>query len=140
MKFKRENIHPEALARRVVGGRLLYAPVVTVENCRLVFVSGLLARDREANIVGKGDMGAQIRQVGENLKAALAAAGATLDDLVRTTTYVTDIEEFFRHIEVRHEYLGRALPTSTTVEVRRLAHPDFMVEIEAFAAVAADRM
>jgi enamine deaminase RidA (YjgF/YER057c/UK114 family) len=140
MKFKRENIHPETLARRVLGGRLLYAPVVTVENCRLVFVSGLLARDREANIVGKGDMGAQIRQVGENLKAALAAAGATLDDLVRTTTYVTDIEEFFRHIEVRHEYLGRALPTSTTVEVRRLAHPDFMVEIEAFAAVAAGRM
>jgi enamine deaminase RidA (YjgF/YER057c/UK114 family) len=84
-------------------------------------------------------MGAQIRQVGENLKAALAAAGATLDDLVRTTTYVTDIEEFFRHIEVRHEYLGRALPTSTTVEVRRLAHPDFMVEIEAFAALPADR-
>ena len=71
MTLKRENIHPETLARRVVGGRLLYSPVVTVENCRLVFVSGLLARDREANIVGRGDMGAQIRQVGENLKAAL---------------------------------------------------------------------
>ena len=135
MQFKRESFHPDGLARRVVDGRLLYAPVVTVEHCRLVFVSGLLARDRDANIVGKGDMGAQIRQVGENLKIALAAAGATLEDLVRTTTYVTDIEEFFRHLEVRHQYFGPALPTSTTVEVRRLAHPDFLVEVEAFAAL-----
>jgi enamine deaminase RidA (YjgF/YER057c/UK114 family) len=137
MHFKRESFHPEGLAKRIVGGRLLYAPVVTAEHCRLVFVSGLLARDREANIVGKGDMGAQIRQVGENLKIALAAAGATLADLVRTTTFVTDIEEFFRHVEVRHQYFGPALPTSTTVEVRRLAHPDFMVEVEAFAALPA---
>jgi len=135
MTFKRENIHPEGLSKRVVGGRLLYAPVVTVESCRLIFVSGLLARDRDANLVGKGDMGAQLRQVGENLKIALAAAGATLEDLVRTTTYVTDIEEFFRHVEIRHQYFGPALPTSTTVEVRRLAHPDFLVEVEAFAAL-----
>jgi len=98
-------------------------------------VSGLLARDREGNIVGKGDMGAQIRQVGENLKLALESAGASLEDLVRTCTYVTDIEEFFRHVEVRQKYLGAALPTSTTVEVRKLAHPDFMVEIEAFAVI-----
>jgi len=137
MTFARENIHPEGLARRVIAGHLLYAPVVTLEGARLVFVSGLLARDRDGNLVGKGDMGAQLRQVGENLRIALAAAGATLADLVRTTTYVTDIEEFFRHIDVRQEYFGPALPTSTTVEVRRLAHPDFLVEVEAFAALPA---
>jgi 2-iminobutanoate/2-iminopropanoate deaminase len=79
-------------------------------------------------------MGAQIRQVGENLKAALAAAGATLADLVRTQTFTTDIDEFFKHVDVRLEYLGPALPTSTTVEVQRLSHPDFLVEIEAIAA------
>jgi len=137
MSYVRNNIHPEGLARRVVGGHLLYSPVVTLEGARLVFVSGLLARDREGTIIGKGDMGAQIRQVGENLRIALEAAGATLDDLVRTCTYVTDIEEFFRHVEVRQEYFGRALPTSTTVEVRRLSHPEFLVEVEAFAALPA---
>ncbi|KPK06660.1 MAG: hypothetical protein AMJ64_08675 [Betaproteobacteria bacterium SG8_39] len=121
----------------MVGGHLLYSPVVTLEGARLVFVSGLLARDRDGNIIGKGDMGAQIRQVGENLRTALAAAGASLDDLVRTTTYVTDIEEFFRHVDARQEYFGRALPTSTTVEVRRLSHPEFLVEVEAFAALPA---
>ena len=78
-------------------------------------------------------MRAQIRQVGENLRAALEATGATLDNLVKTTTFVTDIDEFFRHVDVRHDYLGVALPTSTTVEVRRLSHPDLMVEIEAIA-------
>jgi 2-iminobutanoate/2-iminopropanoate deaminase len=99
----------------------------------MIFIAGQLARDRQGNVVGKGDMRIQIRQVGENIKAALAAAGASLSDLVKTTTYVTDIEEFFKHVDVRMEYFGAALPTSTTVEVRRLAHPDLLVEVEALA-------
>jgi enamine deaminase RidA (YjgF/YER057c/UK114 family) len=93
----------------------------------MIFIGGQLARERDGKVVGKGDMRSQIRQVGENIKAALAAAGATLGDLVKTTTFVTDIEEFFRHADVRMEYFGAALPTSATVEVRRLAHPDFLV-------------
>ncbi|MBI3328471.1 MAG: RidA family protein, partial [Nitrospinae bacterium] len=55
-------------------------------------------------------------------------------DLVKTTTYVVDIEAFFQHVDVRMAYFA-ALPTSTTVEVRRLAHPDFLVEIEAIAVI-----
>jgi 2-iminobutanoate/2-iminopropanoate deaminase len=133
----RKNIFPDALPKRVLGGHVLYAPVVTVVPGRLIFIAGLLARNRDGEIVGKGDMGRQIRQVGENLKAALAAAGAGLADLVRTQTFTTDIDEFFRHVDVRMEYFGAALPTSTTVEVRRLSHPDFLVEIEAIAAVKA---
>jgi len=113
---------------------VLYSHVVVVEGRRTIFIAGQLARDRQGNVVGAGDMRAQIRQVGENLKAALAAAGATLNDLVKTTTYVTDIEEFFKHVDVRMEYFG-ALPTSTTVEVRRLAHPDLLVEVEAIAVI-----
>ncbi len=137
--IERENLFPEALPKRVVGGHVLYSPVVTVVAGKLVFVSGLLARNRAGEIVGKGDMGAQIRQVGENLMTALAAAGATLADLVRTQTFTTDIDEFFRHVDVRMEYFGAGLPTSTTVEVRRLSHPDFLVEVEAIAVVEARR-
>ena len=132
----RQNIQPEALSTRVVQGQVLYSHVVVVEGRRTIFIAGQLARDRHGNVVGKGDMRAQIRQVGENLKAALAAAGATLNDLVKTTTYVTDIDEFFKHVDIRMEYFG-ALPTSTTVEVRRLAHPDLLVEIDAIAVVDA---
>jgi enamine deaminase RidA (YjgF/YER057c/UK114 family) len=90
--IERENLFPDALSKRVVGGHVLYAPVVAVVPGKLVFVSGLLARNRTGETVGKGDMGAQIHQVGENLKAALAAAGATLADLVRTQTFTTDID------------------------------------------------
>ena len=131
--MKRQNIQPEPLAKRVLAGHVLYSHVVVAEGRRMIFISGQLARDRQGNVVGKGDMRAQLRQVGENIKAALEAAGATLNDVVKTTTYVTDIEEFFKHVDVRMEYFGAALPTSTTVEVRRLAHPDFLVEIEAVA-------
>ena len=130
--MKRENIQPEALAKRVVNGNVLYSHVVVVEARKTIFVSGQLARDGKGEVVGKGDMRAQIRQTGENIKAALAAAGATLADVVKTNTYVTDIEEFFKHTDARMEYFG-ALPTSTTVEVRRLAHPDLLVEIEVIA-------
>jgi enamine deaminase RidA (YjgF/YER057c/UK114 family) len=130
----RQKIQPAALAKRVVNGQVLYSHVVVVEGRRTIFIAGQLARDRHGNMVGKGDMRAQMRQVGENIKAALEAAGATLNDLVKTTTYVTDIEEFFKHVDVRMEYFG-ALPTSTTVEVRRLAQADFLVEIEAIAVV-----
>jgi enamine deaminase RidA (YjgF/YER057c/UK114 family) len=72
----RQNIQPEALSKRVVQGQVLYSHVVVVEGRRTIFIAGQLARDRQGNVVGKGDMRAQIRQVGENLKAALAAAGA----------------------------------------------------------------
>jgi len=130
--MKRQNLQPEALSKRLVGGHVLYSHVVVVEGKKTIFVSGQLARDRKGEAVGRGDMRAQIRQVGENIKAALAAAGATLNDIVKTNTYVTNIEEFFKHTDVRMEYFG-AMPTSTTIEVSKLAHPDLMVEIEVIA-------
>ena len=132
--MQRRNIQPESLAMRVVGGHVLYSHVVVVEGRKTIFISGQLARDARGEVVGRGDMRAQIKQVGENIKSALAAAGATLADIVKTNTYVTDIEEFFKHVDVRMEYFG-ALPTSTTVEVRRLAHPDLLVEVEVIAVI-----
>jgi 2-iminobutanoate/2-iminopropanoate deaminase len=127
------KVQPKTLFQRALDGRVLYTHVVVVETQSLIFISGQLARDSAGQIVGPRDMRAQIRQVGENLRKALEAVGATLADLVKTTTFVTDIDEFFRHVDVRHDYLGAGLPASTTVEVRRLSHPDLMVEIEAIA-------
>jgi 2-iminobutanoate/2-iminopropanoate deaminase len=130
-----EKIQPDALFKRNVGGHVLYSHVVVASGEKMIFVSGQLARNNKGEIVGPRDMRAQIKQVGENLKNALEAAGATLNDLVKTTTYVTDIDEFFRHVDVRHDYLGVGLPASTTVEVRRLSHPDLLVEIEGMAVL-----
>lgn len=128
-----EKVQPKQLSQRVVNGRVLYHHVVVTTGQKFAFISGQLARNSDGVIVAPGDMRAQIKQVGENLKAALESVGATLADLVKTTTFVTDIDEFFKHVDVRQDYLGVALPASTTVEVRRLSHPDLVVEIEAVA-------
>lgn len=135
MSIVRKNVHPEKLSLRTSkDGRVLYSQVVVVEGSgRQIFVAGQIARDVDGRVVGKGDMAAQIAQVGENIKACLEAVGASLDDIVKTTTYVTDIDEYFKHADVRLKYFGKATPTSTTIEVSRLASPDFMVEIEALA-------
>jgi enamine deaminase RidA (YjgF/YER057c/UK114 family) len=131
----KKRIQPKGLFQRKLKDHVLYSHVVVASGKSLVFIAGQLSRDKEGNIVGPRDMRAQIRQVGENLRIALAEAGAKPEDLVKTTTYVTDIDEFFRHPDVRAEIFGQSLPTSTTVEVRRLSHPDLMVEIEAIAMV-----
>jgi enamine deaminase RidA (YjgF/YER057c/UK114 family) len=135
MAIRRKQVHPEKLSlRKSKDGRVLYSQVVEVTGSgRMIFLAGQVARDGAGNDVGKGDMRAQIEQVGENIKDALESVGATLEDIVRTTTYVTDIDEYFKHADVRLRYFGNATPTSTTVEVRRLASPDHLVEIEAFA-------
>ena len=136
MAIERISFQPENLHVRIVNGYRLFSPSLSVSGgVRQIFVSGQVSKDINGNVVGKGNMHAQIQQVGENVRMCLEAAGATLADLVKTTTYVTDIDEFFKHVDIRHHYFGPALPTSTTIEVRRLAHPDYMVEIEGLAII-----
>ena len=136
MAVTRNRIQPPGMNIRTIGGQALYSHVVAVAGGgRTLYVSGQVARDEAGSTVGKGDMRAQIEQVGRNLEACLQAAGASLSDIVKTTTYVTDIDEFFKHTDMRMRFLGAAMGASTTVEVSRLAGPDLMVEIEAIAVV-----
>ncbi len=136
MAIKREKIQPQALHVVIRAGHPAYTHVVTVSGTgKMIFVAGQLARNAQGNLVGKGDMRAQIEQVGENIKTCLEAAGATLADIVKTNTYVTDYEEFAKHGDMRRNYFGPATPTSTTVQISRLADPDAMIEIEAIAVV-----
>src|SRR2546430_13631689 len=131
MAIKREKIQPQGMHVVIRAGQPAYTHVVTVSGTgRMIFVAGQLARDADGNCVGKGDMRAQIQQVGENIKACLEAAGATLADIVKTNTYVTDYEEFAKHGDVRLRYFGPATPTSPTVEGRRLPGLDSMTGIQ----------
>ena len=136
MAIKREKIQPSGVHVVIRAGQPAYTHVVTVSGTgKMIFVAGQLARDANGNCVGKGDMRAQIEQVGENIKTCLGAVGATLADIVKTNTYVTDYEEFAKHPDMRMRYFGPATPTSTTVQISRLADPDAMIEIEAIAVV-----
>jgi enamine deaminase RidA (YjgF/YER057c/UK114 family) len=127
---------PDGLHDRNLGSGSLYSHVVIASPGDFVFISGQLPRDAAGNVVGVGDMEAQIAQVMKNLQTALASAGATLDDVVETTTYATDLDLYFKHVGRRLEFFGENLPTSTTIGVARLSHPDFMVEIKATAVLS----
>ncbi len=98
-----------------------------------VYVSGQVALDAEGNVVGKGDMKAQTRQALENVKTVLQAAGASMSDVVKITAFLTDISRLMETHEVRAEYFPDPVPASTAVEIKALAFPDLLIEIEAVA-------
>jgi reactive intermediate/imine deaminase len=102
----------------------------------LIFASGQVSRNVNGETVGVGDIKAQTRQVLENLKAVLEEGGATLDDVVKVTVFVTNVAEQFAQIhEVRGEYWKDGYPASTLVEISALADPDLLIEIEALAVI-----
>ena len=113
-----------------------YTHVVQVHGGRTVYIAGQVAFDKSGNLIGKGDFAAQATQVFENLKLALAAAGATFDNLVKVTTFVTDLSQIQVLREIRAKYYGKNAPASTLVQITQLASPAFMIEIEAIAVVA----
>jgi reactive intermediate/imine deaminase len=102
---------------------------------RLVFISGMTARRPDGTIAGIGDIEAQTRQVCENIKSAVEAAGGTMDDICRVDVYVRNIEHFDRIHKVRREYFKAPAPASTMVEVTKLVSPDYLIEISAIAVV-----
>ncbi len=101
----------------------------------LLFVSGCVALDADGNLVGEGDVVAQTRQVFENIGLCLAAAGASFADVVKVTTFLTNIDDRPAVNEVRKQVFGAAKPASTLVEVSALVRPEFLIEVEAVAVV-----
>jgi enamine deaminase RidA (YjgF/YER057c/UK114 family) len=100
---------------------------------RFVFISGMTARRVDGTIAGLGDISAQTRQVCENLKSAVEAAGGTLDDICRVDVYVRNMEHFDAIHKVRAEYFKPPLPASTMVEVSKMTSPEYLIEISAIA-------
>jgi len=102
---------------------------------KLVFISGMTSRRADGTIAGIGDIEAQTRQVCENLKAAVEAAGGTMDDICRVGVYVRNMEHFDKIHQVRREYFKSPAPASTMVEVSKFTSPDYLIEISAIAVV-----
>ncbi|MER7893642.1 RidA family protein [Micromonospora sp. NPDC094482] len=118
--------------------RVEYAYAATVEpSTRLVFTAGACPLDAEGRTVAPGDHAAQARQVLANLETALAAAGAGLADVVKTTVYVASAEraDLVTVWQVVRDAFGDHEPPSTLLGVAVLGYPDQLVEVEAVAAV-----
>ena len=115
-----------------------YSHVVVTNPGKLVFISGQVANDRSGHLIGKGDLRAQTTQIFENLKIALAAAGATFENVVKITWYVKNYQPQQLPVirEVRDTYIGKAaLPASTLVGVTSLFQEDYLLEVDAIAVV-----
>lgn len=98
-----------------------------------IFVSGMIAWDRDRRIVGVGDPHAQTLQALDNMQAVLEAGGASLADVVKITFYLTDIRHKSLVWEARKQRFGAARPASTLVEVTHLVDPQALLEIDAVA-------
>jgi enamine deaminase RidA (YjgF/YER057c/UK114 family) len=113
-----------------------------VKSGRLLFIAGLVARDAQNHVVGAGDLPAQFRQVCENWKTVLAAAGAAFTDVVKLTIYVVDVDDYKKHTRaigaVYREYFGKHFPAMTLVGARDLYDraDGCLIEIEGVAVIA----
>ena len=114
----------------------IYSQVVTSTGTTTVQIAGSVPFDEDANVVGVGDMKAQTCQILDNLRISLEAAGALPADVVRINVYTLNTDDYVANgaPEVI-AFFGDTKPSSTTVQVSRLVHPDWLVEIEATAVI-----
>lgn len=133
--MEKEFLNPAGLP--VLPG---FSQVVTATEGKIVFISGQVALNANNEVVGKGDLRAQVVQTFENLKGALAAVGATFDDVLKTNTYIVNYTPDMIGVvrEVRSQYLPQEkAPASTLIGVQALVFEDLLIEIEAFALLKA---
>ena len=127
--------NPNTMAKPTAG----YSQVAEVGGGKIVFIAGQVAQDRSGNLVGNGDFRAQVQQVFENLKAAVAAAGGDFNDVVKLNYYCAesvDPAQIGLVREIRDKYVNTTNPpTSTFVVVKRLVRPEWLIEVDAVAVV-----
>jgi enamine deaminase RidA (YjgF/YER057c/UK114 family) len=126
-------------APTIVGPPCAASPPTTLVALRdgghWLVVGGQVPRNDAGNVVGKGDMRAQIEQVGRNVDACLKAGGASVNDIVFTVTRSTALTEFDKYADLAERYFGPPSPKSLTVPTEQLPSPDYLLQVEAFAAI-----
>jgi len=123
-----ERVNPEGLARPLAA----YSQVVRAGS--LVTTAGLIALDSDGQVVGEGDVAAQVRKTLENLVVALESVGATLDDVIKTTLYLADMGDYRAMNEVYNEFFESSMPARATVQAA-LVLPSLLFEMDAIAVV-----
>jgi enamine deaminase RidA (YjgF/YER057c/UK114 family) len=101
----------------------------------ILFLAGQVAYEKDGSVAYRGDFKGQTRQAFASIKALVESAGGTLASVVKINTYVTDINTRPDYRAVREEFFGAKGPASTLVQVGALAHPDYLIEIEAVAVI-----
>jgi len=110
-----------------------YSRAVRVGN--RIYVTGTTATDENGNVVGAGDAYAQTIKTIKNIERALQALGASLENIVRTRMFVTDISRWEEYGKAHGEFFHEIMPATTMVEVSKLINPEMLIEIEADAEI-----
>ena len=128
-----ERINPDGMYK---PNKNIYSQVVKSAGATTVHVAGTVPFDEDANVVGIDDMKIQVIKILDNIRISLDAAGAAPADVVRINVYALDVDDYVSNgaPEVI-SFFGDNKPASTTVQVSRLVHPDWVVEIEATAVI-----
>ena len=129
-----QYINPEGLFKNPAFTQV----VMTQGKGKTIYVGGQDAVNAQGEIVGKGDIGEQTEQVMKNLQTALAACGATFDNLVKLSIYIVQGQDIYRGFQASQKYLGKLKnpPAISGFFVVALANPAYLVEIEAIAFVS----
>ncbi len=126
----------EPYAAKSVWDPPSYAQAVKVSGAQtILYLSGQVAYDGAGAAAHPGDFKAQARAALQALKAQVEAGGGAMRDIVKVNTYLTDIRHRADYGPIRQEFFGDKMPASTLVAVAALAHPDFLIEIEAVAVL-----
>ena len=133
MDSKVQYINPDGLPKNPAFSQA----VMTQGRGKTIYVGGQDAVNAQGETVGRGDLGEQTEQVMKNLQTALAACGATFDNLVRLSIYIVQGQDLSRGFQASQKYLGglKHPPAVTSAFVAALAHPDFLVEVDAIAFI-----
>ena len=128
-----ERINPPEIYK---PNKNIYTQVIKATGSTQIFLAGIVPFDQNQNIIGIGNMQVQVIQVLQNIKCALTSASASIADVVRINVLTTDVDLYIQEgaPEVIN-FFDKTKPVSTTYQVSRLVHPDWMVEIEATAII-----
>ena len=112
-----------------------YSLAVTATGSKTIYLSGVGAWEDESKKSLEGDFAGQTRFVFREIRRTLEKLGAGLDDIVSTTTYVTDMKYRPQFIEIRKEFFTKGFPASALIGIKELARPPMMIEVQAIAVV-----
>jgi 2-iminobutanoate/2-iminopropanoate deaminase len=129
---EKKVVHPPGMAK---PAGVFSSAIVVKQPSRLMFLSGMTARDETGNVVCVGDIRGQTKLVCEKLRVLVEAEGGSLKDIVSVTVFVLDVKHFTEIHEVRRQYFPSEPPASTMVEVSRLVDDRMLIEINAIAAL-----
>ena len=129
--MKKTKINSSEFAERM--GAYSHGYKIEIGDAEIIFTTGQIAMDKDGNVLYPNDPAKQAEFIFESLQKILNEAGASLDDVVKATIFVTDMNDFSKISQVRNKYFKKSEPVSTLVEVKKLVKPGCRVEIEVIA-------